>query len=175
MRSETNSIRNSTHATAARVLHRRSAGCIIEVAIMKTAVGIAQLAEHRTVAPTVAGSIPVSHPRIFLLRCIAQDSSSFIIRALWRFPSNKLRLEVVVGMLPAVTPPLASQIGKLNCLAGFFFDACVDRPTALNYNRSNLPARARLRLAGPVADDWSAADSAPLAAPSGSPLEVMSF
>ena len=24
--------------------------------------GIAQLAEHRTVAPTVAGSIPVSHP-----------------------------------------------------------------------------------------------------------------
>src|SRR6266404_5884378 len=33
---------------------------------MTTAVGIAQLAEHRTVAPTVAGSIPVSHPRIFL-------------------------------------------------------------------------------------------------------------
>ena len=33
-----------------------------EVAIMKAAVGIAQLAEHRTVAPTVAGSIPVSHP-----------------------------------------------------------------------------------------------------------------
>src|ERR1700689_1926495 len=32
---------------------------------MKTAVGIAQLAEPRTVAPTVAGSIPVSHPRIF--------------------------------------------------------------------------------------------------------------
>src|SRR5579872_2278810 len=26
------------------------------------AVGIAQLAEHRTVAPAVAGSIPVSHP-----------------------------------------------------------------------------------------------------------------
>ena len=25
-------------------------------------VGVAQLAEHRTVAPTVAGSIPVSHP-----------------------------------------------------------------------------------------------------------------
>ncbi len=34
--------------------------CIINVAV-----GIAQLAEHRTVAPTVAGSIPVSHPRIF--------------------------------------------------------------------------------------------------------------
>ena len=34
------------------------------VAIIETAVGIAQLAEHRTVAPTVAGSIPVSHPRI---------------------------------------------------------------------------------------------------------------
>jgi DUF4097 and DUF4098 domain-containing protein YvlB len=28
-------------------------------------VGIAQLAEHRTVAPTVAGSIPVSHPNSF--------------------------------------------------------------------------------------------------------------
>jgi hypothetical protein len=33
---------------------------------MTSAVGIAQLAEHRTVAPTVAGSIPVSHPRFFL-------------------------------------------------------------------------------------------------------------
>jgi hypothetical protein len=32
------------------------------------AVGIAQLAEHRTVAPTVAGSIPVSHPRNSPLR-----------------------------------------------------------------------------------------------------------
>jgi hypothetical protein len=30
----------------------------------KYAVGVAQLAEHRTVAPDVAGSIPVSHPRI---------------------------------------------------------------------------------------------------------------
>jgi hypothetical protein len=29
----------------------------------KVAVGVAQLAEHRTVAPVVAGSIPVSHPR----------------------------------------------------------------------------------------------------------------
>src|SRR5260370_8693260 len=37
-------------------------GCII-----KQAVGIAQLAEHRTVAPTVAGSIPVSHPRFSCL------------------------------------------------------------------------------------------------------------
>jgi hypothetical protein len=34
--------------------------CIINVAV-----GIAQLAEHRTVAPTVAGSIPVSHPKFF--------------------------------------------------------------------------------------------------------------
>jgi hypothetical protein len=33
------------------------------VAIISVVVGIAQLAEHRTVAPTVAGSIPVSHPR----------------------------------------------------------------------------------------------------------------
>jgi hypothetical protein len=33
------------------------------VVIIDVAVGIAQLAEHRTVAPTVAGSIPVSHPR----------------------------------------------------------------------------------------------------------------
>ena len=30
------------------------------------AVGIAQLAEHWTVAPAVAGSIPVSHPRFWL-------------------------------------------------------------------------------------------------------------
>ena len=29
--------------------------------------GVAQLAEHRTVAPTVAGSIPVSHPNSSLL------------------------------------------------------------------------------------------------------------
>ena len=43
---------------------REGAVAIFEVAIMRAAVGIAQLAEHRTVAPTVAGSIPVSHPRI---------------------------------------------------------------------------------------------------------------
>jgi hypothetical protein len=36
------------------------------VVIIDVVVGIAQLAEHRTVAPTVAGSIPVSHPRITL-------------------------------------------------------------------------------------------------------------
>ena len=30
----------------------------------KYAVGVAQLAEHRTVAPDVAGSIPVSHPSV---------------------------------------------------------------------------------------------------------------
>ena len=35
------------------------------VAIIIVAVGIAQLAEHRTVAPAVAGSIPVSHPNSF--------------------------------------------------------------------------------------------------------------
>ncbi len=46
-------------------------GCIIVVAV-----GIAQLAEHRTVAPTVAGSIPVSHPRI-----------SFFPRAVWQSAS----------------------------------------------------------------------------------------
>jgi hypothetical protein len=45
------------HATASR-----HGGCIISMAV-----GIAQLAEHRTVAPTVAGSIPVSHPRFFPL------------------------------------------------------------------------------------------------------------
>ena len=34
------------------------------------AVGIAQLAEHRTVAPTVAGSIPVSHPKFFAVKTL---------------------------------------------------------------------------------------------------------
>lgn len=47
-----------------------------EVAIMKAAVGIAQLAEHRTVAPTVAGSIPVSHPRFFSIPSLLCLSSS---------------------------------------------------------------------------------------------------
>jgi hypothetical protein len=42
------------------LLTRARRGCIITMAV-----GIAQLVEHRTVAPTVAGSIPVSHPRIF--------------------------------------------------------------------------------------------------------------
>jgi hypothetical protein len=36
-------------------------------------VGIAQLAEHRTVAPAVAGSIPVSHPKYFGLRLNSED------------------------------------------------------------------------------------------------------
>jgi hypothetical protein len=31
-------------------------------------VGVAQSVEHRTVAPTVAGSIPVSHPNVSTLR-----------------------------------------------------------------------------------------------------------
>ena len=40
-------------------------------------VGIAQLAEHRTVAPTVAGSIPVSHPNFsFLTRDTRPRSST---------------------------------------------------------------------------------------------------
>src|SRR5216684_2945757 len=43
-------------------LTRPKRGCIINVAV-----GIAQLAEHRTVAPTVAGSIPVSHPNFLRL------------------------------------------------------------------------------------------------------------
>jgi hypothetical protein len=34
-------------------------------------VGVAQLAEHRTVAPTVAGSIPVSHPNNLQIRFAA--------------------------------------------------------------------------------------------------------
>jgi hypothetical protein len=59
-------------------LHQRIAVAIIsvavsEVAIMSMVVGIAQLAEHRTVAPTVAGSIPVSHPRFSFRR-----ASSFL-------------------------------------------------------------------------------------------------
>src|ERR1700680_3991132 len=33
----------------------------------KVAVGVAQSVEHRTVAPTVAGSIPVSHPNFSFL------------------------------------------------------------------------------------------------------------
>ena len=31
--------------------------------MLSLAVGVAQSVEHRTVAPTVAGSIPVSHPK----------------------------------------------------------------------------------------------------------------
>jgi hypothetical protein len=30
-------------------------------------VGVAQLAEHRTVAPDVVGSIPISHPRVSIV------------------------------------------------------------------------------------------------------------
>ena len=39
--------------------------------------GVAQLAEHRTVAPTVAGSIPVSHPKFkiaWFVNCVALAS-----------------------------------------------------------------------------------------------------
>ncbi len=44
----------------------------------KYAVGVAQLAEHRTVAPDVAGSIPVSHPRIQSLECFPRRQRSFL-------------------------------------------------------------------------------------------------
>ena len=49
----------ATAWTRRRISHSQQTA----VVIIDVAVGIAQLAEHRTVAPTVAGSIPVSHPR----------------------------------------------------------------------------------------------------------------
>src|SRR5580693_9130764 len=57
-RRERGELPRRTRRKTARASHDSS-----EVVIIRTAVGIAQLAEHRTVAPTVAGSIPVSHPK----------------------------------------------------------------------------------------------------------------
>jgi hypothetical protein len=57
------SSRNGSHDEQTLNLWRARIHRISEVVIIRTAVGIAQLAEHRTVAPTVAGSIPVSHPK----------------------------------------------------------------------------------------------------------------
>ena len=61
----------------------------------KVVVGIAQLAEHRTVAPTVAGSIPVSHPRFSGLRCVK------------RFLRRKIKDCFGVAILPAHHGPVA--------------------------------------------------------------------
>ena len=36
--------------------------------------GVAQLVEHRTVAPDVAGSIPVSHPKTEILWLCEEDT-----------------------------------------------------------------------------------------------------
>ena len=58
-----------------RFLTLANSGCIITMAV-----GIAQLAEHRTVAPTVAGSIPVSHPRISCLDFPASDFPACVLR-----------------------------------------------------------------------------------------------
>ena len=53
-----------------RFLTPAERGCIINLAV-----GIAQLVEHRTVAPTVAGSIPVSHPRFILRTALPVEPS----------------------------------------------------------------------------------------------------
>jgi hypothetical protein len=50
-------------------------------------VGIAQLAEHRTVAPAVAGSIPVSHPNFKKLRnrleqCLSDVATDLSLKSL---------------------------------------------------------------------------------------------
>jgi hypothetical protein len=44
--------------------NRKAAAIAIIVICNISVVGVAQLVEHRTVAPTVAGSIPVSHPNV---------------------------------------------------------------------------------------------------------------
>ena len=44
--------------------------------------GIAQLAEHRTVAPAVAGSIPVSHPKFFWRLAVGAIGTFFESRPL---------------------------------------------------------------------------------------------
>ena len=49
-------------------IRRPSDAIRLAAAIIEKAVGVAQLAEHRTVAPTVAGSIPVSHPNFQIVR-----------------------------------------------------------------------------------------------------------
>ena len=46
--------------------HRISNSGSSRVVIIEKTVGVAQLAEHRTVAPDVVGSIPISHPSILL-------------------------------------------------------------------------------------------------------------
>jgi hypothetical protein len=51
-----------TTTQAHGAIRNPAAVAIIVICTIISAVGIAQLVEHRTVAPTVAGSIPVSHP-----------------------------------------------------------------------------------------------------------------
>ena len=101
---------------------------IIEVAIMRAAVGIAQLAEHRTVAPTVAGSIPVSHPRIFLIHLrrrfwsaspSASPSASLGALAKRGFGETGQVLEAAVPTQSVLQSPF--HIGKRLMRCVFFF------------------------------------------------------
>ncbi len=57
--------------------------------------GVAQLAEHRTVAPTVAGSIPVSHPN-FSVVYVVLPAVSMPFTEEWPLPQLWMSLPSVL-------------------------------------------------------------------------------
>ena len=104
------------------------AGCIIDVAV-----GIAQLAEHRTVAPTVAGSIPVSHPRI----------SRLPLKGLFFFAACG-----IAEAMPRYEPTIAATPDMKLCTNRQLYDASSIRSRNRNLPKSwrRRPLQSRMRL-----------------------------
>src|SRR5277367_6742293 len=67
--------------------------------VHRCAVGVAQLVERRSVAPNVAGSIPVSHPNFQKTYCCVVRKSHAFLRACVSLPSNRSRISSGKGAL----------------------------------------------------------------------------
>src|ERR1700691_2173170 len=114
-------------------------GCIIE-----TAVGIAQLAEHRTVAPTVAGSIPVSHPRFSFLSQLQGHCLQRL--AAWTYQATSQRKASWLSR--PYSKPFTDHFGKACLLPRFSSLDSLTRKPAHTRMPSNLLAGATSPLQG---------------------------
>ena len=118
--------------------------------------GIAQLAEHRTVAPTVAGSIPVSHPRFFRY-CVIRDATrdDALCRGCGSVNANSTASprKLFDTYFAAECSHAGSILGMHGCREAFFLADLLTRLLRWTRIRTNLSRGPRLPPTGLVAID----------------------
>jgi hypothetical protein len=124
-------LERSAHIRRKRFLTLARLGCIIDLAV-----GIAQLVEHRTVAPTVAGSIPVSHPRILLC---GEPRRAFVSAAQNRRESNFCRLCLSPHVISLPSQVFRTILGTLGSPLCFSFSDLLTGSLLPPRIRTNLP------------------------------------